>query len=328
MLHGRSGSDTLDGGGGNDTADYSESDPGNEVRVNLTTGQALDGHTQTTWAPGVDPLTHPGTTTAFVDTLISIEHVIGGRAADGIVGTDAANFLFGGGFAADGSFLLASGADTLEGGAGDDGLWGADGNDALFGGGGSDGIVGGAGNDSLDGGEGTDFLFGGEFGWMGTFVPGSGDDWLQGGNGNDGLWGFDGNDTVNGDAGDDYAEGGVGNDILLGGAGNDTLLGRSDNDTVGGGTGFDYLYGGLGADVFVFSSGDSYDTVWDFSAAAGDRIRLDPSLGIASFADLQSHLSGFNFEGADYTVISFAGGLDQLTIKGIAATAWTADLLA
>jgi hypothetical protein len=48
--------------------------------------------------------------------------------------------------------------------------------------------------------------------------------------------------------------------------------------------------------VFVFNKGDSYDTVWDFSAAEGDKIRLDPAL-VGSFAEFQSHLSGFTFEG-------------------------------
>jgi hypothetical protein len=35
-----------------------------------------------------------------------------------------------------------------------------------------------------------------------------------------------------------------------------------------------------------------------------------------------------SFGGADFTVFLAADGLDQLTIKGIAHTAWTADLLA
>ena len=46
-----------------------------------------------------------------------------------------------------------------------------------------------------------------------------------------------------------------------------------------------------------------------------DKIRLDPAFGIVTPADLQSHLSGFNFEGANYTVISFPDSVDQLTIK-------------
>ena len=187
--------------------------------------------------------------------------------------------------------------------------------------------MGGAGNDSLDGGDGTDFLFGGDFSVVdGSFVPNSGDDTLNGGSGNDGLWGFDGNDVINGDAGDDYAEGGLGNDSISGGADNDTLLGQAGADTIGGGSGFDYLYGGAGPDVFVFNKGDSYDTVWDFSVAEGDKVRIDPAL-VASFSDFQSRLSGFTFNGDDFTVFLSADGLDQLTITGIAFTAWTADML-
>jgi hypothetical protein len=33
---------------------------------------------------------------------------------------------------------------------------------------------------------------------------------------------------------------------------------------------------GTEADVFVFNKGDSFDTVWDFSAAQGDKVRIDP----------------------------------------------------
>jgi Ca2+-binding RTX toxin-like protein len=257
-----------------------------------------------------------------------VESFVGSTSDDPLAGGNGSDLLFGGGFAPDGSFLPNSGADTLDGGAGNDGLWGADGNDVLRGGAGSDGLVGGAGNDSLDCGYGVDFLFGGDFSAVdGSFVPNSGDDSLNGGNGNDGLWGFDGNDLINGDAGDDYAEGGLGNDAISGGADNDTLLGQAGADTIGGGAGFDYLYGGLGADVFVFNKGDSYDTVWDFSAAEGDKLRIDPALA-GSFAEFQNRLSGFNFEGADFTVFLSADGLDQLTMKGIAHTAWTVDLLA
>jgi Ca2+-binding RTX toxin-like protein len=112
-----------------------------------------------------------------------------------------------------------------------------------------------------------------------------------------------------------------------GGADSDTLLGQAGADAIGGGAGFDYLYGGAGADVFVFNRGDSFDTAWDFNAAEGDRIRLDPAFGISTPADLQSRLSGFTFEGAAYTVISFAESVDQLTIKGIAPTDFTLALL-
>jgi hypothetical protein len=35
-------------------------------------------------------------------------------------------------------------------------------------------------------------------------------------------------------------------------------------------------------------------TVWDFSAAERDKLRINPALA-ASFAEFQSRLSGFNF---------------------------------
>jgi hypothetical protein len=40
--------------------------------------------------------------------------------------------------------------------------------------------------------------------------------------------------------------------------------------------------------VFVFNKDDSYDTVWDFNASEGDKIRLDPALGVVTLADLQN----------------------------------------
>jgi len=69
-------------------------------------------------------------------------------------------------------------------------------------------------------------------------------------------------------------------------------------------SGADTLEGG---DVFVFNKGDSYDTVWDFNAAEGDKVRIDPALA-GSFTEFQSRLSGFTFEGADFTVFLSADG--------------------
>jgi Ca2+-binding RTX toxin-like protein len=107
-----------------------------------------------------------------------------------------------------------------------------------------------------------------------------------------------------------------------GGGDADTLLADAGNDVISGGAGFDYLYGGLGADLFVFKKGDSYDNVWDFSAAQGDRLRLDPALGVDTFAEFQARLTGFTFEGAAYTVLDFPSSIDKLTIEGVAHTAW------
>jgi hypothetical protein len=63
----------------------------------------------------------------------------------------------------------------------------------------------------------------------------------------------------------------------------------------------------LTSDAFVFDRGDSFDTIWDFSAAEGDKVRIDPALA-GSFAQFQSHLSGFTSNGADFTVFLSADG--------------------
>ena len=66
--------------------------------------------------------------------------------------------------------------------------------------------------------------------------------------------------------------------------------------------------------------------MWDFNAAEGDTLGIDPALA-SSFAEFQSRLSGFSFGSVDFTVFTSADGLDQLTIKGIAYTAWSDQLL-
>jgi Ca2+-binding RTX toxin-like protein len=194
---------------------------------------------------------------------------------------------------------------------------------------GDDGLTGGAGDDTLEGGEGADVLFGGDFTPQGAFAPGSGVDTLLGGPGNDGLWGFDGNDILTGSGGDDYIEGNDGDDVIEGVDGDDTILAGPGADILAGGQGFDYLYGGAGADTFILRNTDRADAIWDFNPGEGDQLLLDPFLQVTSFADFRSKLTGFVFEGADYTVFTVAtvdGGetfFDQWTIKGVAANAWT-----
>lgn len=88
ILYGGTGKDLLDGGDGSDTASYEEA--ANSVNVDLGSGKA-DGNSESK------------------DTLVSIENVIGSKAADTITGSDADNTLAGG-----------RGADTLTGEAGFD----------------------------------------------------------------------------------------------------------------------------------------------------------------------------------------------------------------
>jgi Ca2+-binding RTX toxin-like protein len=115
-----------------------------------------------------------------------------------------------------------------------DGLYGNDGNDTLH---------GLAGSDTLEGGRGDDVLLGGV-----------GSDTMLGGSGVDVLYGGEGADTLDGGRDGDDLQGGDGNDSIRGGHGDDRLEGGSGNDT---------LDGGDGIDTYVFTSGDSVDTIAD-----------------------------------------------------------------
>jgi Ca2+-binding RTX toxin-like protein len=298
--------DTLIGGGGTDTADYSQRAAA--LTITLDDGQ------------------NDGEVGESDNVASDVEKVIGGSAGDTLVGSGAPNALDGrdgddtlaGRGAAD---QLAGGAgndgmtgddgdDTLTGGEGDDGLGGGDGNDILSGGGGSDALAGdgdndtlagGAGIDRLDGGAGGDSLNGGEVGLVGgdggdQLNGGAGPDLLLGGAGDDRLDGGPGGDQINGEAGSDTVtyEGrtnpvtvtldGLPNDgedregdnvgadveIILGGTVWDTLTGDRDLNTLRGGSGEDLITGKAGPDVL--DGGDAPDLIW---ARDGDADAVD-----------------------------------------------------
>lgn len=129
-LDGGDGRDTLNGGSGTDTACY----------ASHTRGMTIDLAKQTASAAG---------TTAFTDSLVSIENAIGGQGADRLTGSSAAQSLDGG--AGNDTVSAAGGNDTLDGGAGNDTIQGGDGNDSLGAGLGNDAMQGGNGNDILVG---------------------------------------------------------------------------------------------------------------------------------------------------------------------------------
>ena len=188
---------------------------------------------------------------AVLDSLTSIERVVGSAYADTLSGD--------------------AGANTLEGMSGGDVLDGRDGDDTLLGGGGDDRLVGGAGADILDGGEGVDTadysaatsrvavdlihgntdtgvdgaVYGGSEAVGDTLsgienVVGSGfADSLTGDDGANRLEAGAGGDWLNGRAGDDILDGGTGDDALSGGDGDDSLLGGAGADTLDGGDGND-----------------------------------------------------------------------------------------
>jgi Ca2+-binding RTX toxin-like protein len=224
---------------------------------------------------------------------------IGTQGVDTVTGTASDDYLFG-----------LQGDDTLYGRGGADILHGESGNDFLHGGGGDDTAVFDTSTDvivDLGGyayadswGLGLDYLTGVE-----NVTTGNGDDQitgngsanvLKGRNGDNEIDGYSGDDVLLGGSGIDDLDGGPGDDLLsaaggddwlLGDAGDDVLVGGSGDDELNGddwssdaGPGVDLLTGGDGADTFAFHAGQSgvrlgqRDVVSDFSAAAGDKVRL------------------------------------------------------
>lgn len=269
------GADTLIGGDGFDTADFSTATTG--VNVNLGAGIIIasgDGE----------------------DRLIGIEGLIGSAFADSLTGDAGDNVLDGG-----------AGADALVGGAGFDtadynrssagvtvslhagtGLGGdAQGDtlatiERLVGSAFADVLTGSdrAQGDTLDGGVGDDILSGRD-----------GDDTLNGGAGNDQATGGNGADTISGGAGDDILSGGTGDDTLVGQAGTDTLQGGAGidilqggtgDDSLNGGDGDDSLNGGEGADAFIGGAG--IDTATFAGATVAISVNLATGLGDGGWA--------------------------------------------
>lgn len=107
---------------------------------------------------------------------------------------------------------------------------------------------------------------------------------------------------------------------IVGTSAGETLTGGAGADTITGGKGNDTISGGAGRDLFVETKGDGSDTITDFTAGTqGDVLRLQ-NYGFSNFAAFQKALKQV---GAD-TVVSLGGG-ETLTLKGVVATALTAD---
>jgi Ca2+-binding RTX toxin-like protein len=152
------GGDTIDGGDGTDTVDYSQRLNTTPVKVTLN-GTADDGLSVLTANAGLDTSVDPWTDarvwadSAEADNVkATVENVTGTQYDDYIVGpsTDVVNSFDGGG-----------GNDYLDGTGENDVLTGGLGNDVIKGGAGDDTIEGGAGTNGFDCGAGDDLAFGG-----------------------------------------------------------------------------------------------------------------------------------------------------------------------
>ena len=280
VINGEAGNDTIDGGGGNDTINAGTGNDsviagdGNDIITDTESMGASDDDVYNGGA-GIDTLVHDLNWVSSVsfdltagfstflgnrDQLISIENLTVGGAAS-VRGSAVANVLI----------VNGSGANVINGEAGNDTIDGGGGDDTIDGGLDNDSILAGAGNDSVLGGDGADEINGDD-----------GIDTLWGGLGNDTLWGAgsavvtDGGDVINGEAGNDVIGGSYGNDVIDGGADNDTIYGDDGNDTLLGGTGADYIRGdwGWGLDPTGADSidgGDGNDTL--LGGAANDTVK-------------------------------------------------------
>lgn len=289
VLYGGLGADILIGGAGVDTADYSRSDQGVDVR--LMTGLGERG--------------------AAGDVLSEIENLTGSRLTDRLIGDGGDNRLSG-----------EAGDDYLDGLGGDDHLLGGAGADRLKGGDGDDVLEGGAGADQLEGGDGFDMLsYAGSADGVtvrlkqGTASGGDAEGDVF--SGVEGLVGSAHDDTLIGDEVANRLEGGEGDDYLDGLGGDDHLSGGAGADRLKGGAGDDLLEGGAGADLFIFAGASGADRILDFEVGT-DRIRLDASV----FADFGAVLAAATDDGAGNAVIA-AGGV-SITLEGVS----TSELLA
>lgn len=252
-----------------------------------------------------------GTTT--VDTLISIENVIGSGGDDRLLGSAAANQLVG--LAGDDTLDGRDGNDTLLAGAGRDTLVGGTGADVLNGGDNDDLLIGGAGADSIDGGN-ADFT---NVVSYEASIAGVSVDLLRSGpqSGGDAegdvlqniqsVLGSNFNDTITGIHG--FATGNDGNDTLIGGAQDNALVGGQGVDLIEGGSGDDVLYANTSIWTGLIVFGGPGDTLF-----GGDG--NDTLVGYASFDTMYGGEGDDTYMAASEDLIFDTGGVDTVLTDG------------
>lgn len=286
LIH-RGGISRFDGGGGGDTADFS-----NYTAAGILAFYDEDSDIGYT-------VYNNGTDSALIADLARTENITGTNNNDQIWGSELQNELYGMG--GDDELIGSASADVMDGGSGND--WAlyngilsvregvkislldatasggfaqgdvltgienvvgtnladvivGDDNDNVIGGG-TTSLTAEDGRDDLKGAGGNDVMYGGnEVGAGDLLAGGAGNDMLFGEDGDDRLFGEDGNDLLYGGDGRDFLVGNAGDDLLDGGAGNDNLRGREGNDRLYGLDGSDYMQGDSGDDLLVGNNGN------------------------------------------------------------------------
>ena len=332
-FEGLGGNDFIDGGGGNDEADYSSSTFA--VVVNLGTSPIIGDY----YGTGFIAVTGHGARRlwAGTDTLVSMEWARGGDFNDTLVGgANALERLMGGigndfidggsmtgvnyaafqiaGTAASAFIENGTGIAFNDGQGGTDtlvninGLWGSNFNDTLTGGLGDQWFRGGGGSDIINGGGNTDtvsYASDPNGVTVNLAIGMATDGW-------GGIRGLQGTDTltnIENVDGSDYNDRIIGDfnaNRLDGGAGNDTLRGSGGNDTIDGGAGIDRLdFSSASAGIsFTLNQGtnpgDPVNGLWSTGALPG-------GIGTDSYKNMEGVI-GTNFN----DTLNGSGGNDAI----------------
>lgn len=322
------GADTLDGGVGTDTADYSS--PAGRLYVSLLHGEAV-------FLDASD---------LQRDAITNIENVIGGDWGDFLEGDDQDNVLKGG--PGDDILVGRAGSDTASyaGGFGGvfvdlsagEGHWnaaegdtllsienvsGTDYSDVLIGTAGANRLDGRGGQDLLVGGGGADILIGGEHdenvsGARAGYADSDGPVWIDLSRA-EGHWSDAEGDQL---FFIDDVEGSNFDDVLTGGARRNWLAGAGGDDRLQGGAGADTIDGGGGADTAVYSG--EYGGVFvdlaagrgHWNAAEGDLLTSIENLAGTSYDDWLFGDRGMNAIDGDAGSDTINGGFGADTLSG------------
>jgi Ca2+-binding RTX toxin-like protein len=277
------GAETLNGGAGTDTADYSLATSGVQISLDGTVGTGA-------YAAG--------------DTLVAFERLVGSAFDDTLSGFTSNDTLEGG-----------AGNDSLTGAAGDDQLLGNDGNDLFLGDLGADTIDGGVGIDVVDYALSAAAITAYLDGTSGSGGLADADrliavERIIGSSFADTLYGHNQSETLEGGAGADTLFGANGNDSLLGGAGDDMLRGDGGADTLDGGADYDTVtYANSSAVMINLTTNVNSD-----GDAAGDVIsNVERVIGSLQGDTLTGSAANDVLEGNDGNdTLSGLGGVDNL----------------
>jgi len=326
MLVGLGGADTLCGGLGVDTVDYSRSTQGVTVTLDGTQPTDPDLAIQLIPDPGgpgteesrlrylrarhdcretlkpEDGPFPPGVQAGFPKPggFRDCTPDDGAPGENDCVGEDVENII---GSPHD-DVLVGNDVDPLEGRGprveplGMNRIQGGDGDDIMDGRGGADVYEGGAGHDTVTyGGVPGIARFGGRGAPVSATIDGAANDGsavdanranLTDSIGTDveRIVGTGGDDVIRGSSGDEELVGGAGNDFVDGGGGNDVLRGDEGDDAVAGGAGNDLVLGGAGNDTLDGEAGD-------------DNVRGEDGSDVVSGGAGADTLSGGNDAGVD-----------------------------